>query len=772
MKIKPSSLIGTALSFFILCAPVSHAQVSLDGITINRIDREPTLEDFAGMQPGTELARSMTKIENFIQRLPNDGEPSSQRTEVYIGYNESEVFAVFLAFDDNPSLVRANMSAREAIDEDDSVGLIFDTFNDQRTAFAFRTTALGIQWDARWTEGSSRRAGFDTTLEAVWDSDGQVTDQGFMASMTIPLSSLRFNNDEEQTWRVQFVRLIPRLNEEAYWPRYSIDVVGRLNQTALMRGIRNIDSGNNYQIVPYLFAREVDALNPNATGGPAFDTTSEQDIGLDAKFIFNDTWVLDLTLNPDFSQVESDVPQVTVNERFEVQFPERRPFFIENADFFATDSTLVFTRRIVDPEGGIRFTGRSGRYGFGSILINDEAPGKNAPVDSSLVGEKAEIAIVRGYRDIREQDRIGFLATSRNLGNGYNRALMLDGRFFLNENWQAQIEITGTETDPHAGHDHAPGEGHANPESFRGYQRNIQVNRTGRTVNTHTHFIESSPGFRTELGFQNRFFRSDTAGLHHRQAFNFYPENSSINSWNISAFGAYLEDTGGTRIFTQLGPSAQLQFDTTSYDIGWTDFNEILRPGDYPGVTTPRIYSYDNFNVGYRNNTLNEIDFRVSYRTGTALNLVPPAGTLPDVANTNRFDVDLLLRPLDRLRINNTYLYTELETRNGGTKIFSNEIFRSNWNYQFTKELSLRFIAQYENTDAELSRLTDDKNLNFDVLLRYVINPWSAFYAGYNSNQSNFDIAEMEDQRELIVTDDLRRDGDQFFVKFSYLLQR
>lgn len=763
MKTKQSSLICTVLTLFLYLSaiPAGQAQVTADGISIARINGQPSLEDFAGMQPATALARSMTKVEGFTQRLPDDGEPSSQRTEVYIGYNANEIFAIFLAFDENPNLIRANMSAREAIDEDDSVGLIFDTFNDQRTGFAFRTTPLGIQWDARWTEGSSRRAGFDTTLEAVWQSDGQLTERGYMASMSIPLSSLRFNEAEEQLWRVQFVRIMPRLNEESYWPPYSIDIVGRLNQTALMRGIRNVDSGNNYQIVPFIFAREVDALDTGAPGGPAFDSSSEQDVGVDAKFIFNDTWVLDVTLNPDFSQVESDQPQVTVNQRFEVQFPERRPFFIENADFFATDSTLVFTRRIVDPEGGIRFTGRSGNYGFGSILINDEAPGQNRAVGDPLAGEKANIGIIRGYRDISEQDRVGFLATTRELGDGYNRAALVDGRFRFGENWQTQIEVVGTETDPRDG-----------GEKFTGYQRNVQLNRTGRLLNTHTHFIEASPGFRTELGFQNRFFRADTSGLHQRVALNFYPEGSTINSWSTAAFGVYLEDDAGTKIYSQLGPSASLQFDTTRYDIGWTDYSEILRAGDYPGLLTTRVYKYDEWNVGYRNNTLNEVDFRINYRSGTTLNLVPPVGFLPDIADTSRIDIDLLLRPLDRLRINNTYLYTELETRGGGSKIFSNEIFRSNWNYQFTKELSLRFIAQHEDTDAELSRLIDDKNLNFDLLLRYVINPWSAFYVGYNTNQSNFDIAEMEGERELILTDDLKRDGDQFFVKFSYLFQR
>jgi predicted porin len=215
-----------------------------------------------------------------------------------------------------------------------------------------------------------------------------------------------------------------------------------------------------------------------------------------------------------------------------------------------------------------------------------------------------------------------------------------------------------------------------------------------------------------------------------------------------------------------------LRFETTTLNFNWTDYEEILKPGDFPGLNSVRSYDYDTWQVRLDNNTLETIQLKASYRQGTALNLVPQTGYLPSVADTNRIDLNVLVRPIDQLSIANTYFLTELETQSG-TKIFSNEIVRSNWNYQFTKELSLRFIAQYDKTEAgPATRLKDDENLNFDVLLRYVINPWSAFYVGYNSNQSNFDIVDVEGERELIVANDLRRDGDQFFVKFSYLFQR
>ena len=747
------------LPLMLLWAQAAFAQYDL---IIPEVSGVPSLEDFAGMEPATPLARSMAKVEDFIQREPDDGDPASQRTEVFIGYDRTELHVVFLAFDSEPEGIRANMSSRENIDGDDSVEITVDTFNDQRAAFTFRSTPLGIQWDARWTEGSSRRGGFDTTLEAVWDSEGRLTDEGYMVKMAIPLRSLRFPDTDEQTWRVQFARIIPRLSEQSFWPAYTINIEGRLNQTALLNGIRDVSPGNNYQVIPFLFAREVDALNPRMAGGPGFETTSEQDLGVDAKFVFNDSMVLDLTFNPDFSQIESDEPQVTVNERFEVQFPERRPFFVENADFFATDSTLIFTRRIVDPEGGLRFTGRSGNFGFGSILINDAAPGQNRSDTDPLNGEKANIAILRGFLDVGEQDRYGFLVSDRELADGYNRVASLDGRIKLTENWITQLQLVGTEKDPYVG----------DGETVTGVQRNFQVNHVGRNWNSHTHFIESSSGFRTDLGFQFRFFLPNVSGWHNNVAYSAFPENVPLNSWTAALFSVYLEDMQGTKIFHQNAPSIEFATDTTWLNLTWADYNEILQSGDYPGLANTQNHDYADWMVEIGNNTLDTLEFGVSYRRGTTLNLVPNFGSLPYVADHNRVTADALWRPTDRLRINNTYLYTEVQN-SAGAHIFSNEILRTNWNYQFTREWSLRFITQYEETTGgPLTRLEDERNLNFDVLLRYVINPWSAFYVGYNSNSSNFEIVDYEGKRELVNTTDLRRDGDQLFVKFSYLFQR
>ena len=748
----------------LVCIPLFTSEVYAadSGVAIPFINGIPSLADFSGMSPASELARSMARIQNFIQREPDDGAPASQRTEVYLSYDEENLYSIFLAFDDEPEKIRSSLTSRENFDGDDTVQLTIDTFNNQISAYAFRVNPNGIQWDARWTESSSfRRSSFDTSLEAVWESEGQITDQGYMVRMTIPLRSLRFADTDEQVWRIQVTRMVERLGEESHWPAYSIDIDGRLNQAALLTGISNVSPGNNSQIVPFVFAREREAINKGALGGPQFQTSTDYDVGIDAKFVFNDSMILDMTLNPDFSQVESDEPQVTINERFEVEFPERRPYFMENANFFATDTPLVFTRRIIDPEAGIRFTGRSGNIGFGAIITNDVAPGLNRSVGDPLKGKKANIGILRGFVDVREQDRIGFLISDRELADGYNRVASFDTHFRPHANWSGQAQFTTTDTLSYNG-DH----------STSGHQENVAINHTSRNISTHTHYVCTTENFYLSLGFLNRYRSPDTCGIHNRLGFNFFPEPFNLNRISTTTFHIYLNDLDGNNIYNELQSGLDFVFDTTTLGGRYYTFTERLKPKDFPGLVSNRQFDYEYFSVNIENNTLDRLEAGLTFRSGTALNMVPPVGYMPSVADTSRIEADLLWRPLNQLRVANTYFHTDLKTKEG-SKIFSNEIIRSNWNYQFNKEWSLRFIAQYEETKAgPMTRLSNKKSLNFDILLRYVINPWSAFYAGYNTNESNFEIIEDEGQRELVATDYLKGDGDQIFVKFSYLFQR
>ena len=759
MSTRTSLTVLLSLAAMATSLPLA-AQNDSSGITIPLIDRPPELADFAGMRPSVEIAAKMSMTSDFIQRVPEDGAPATQRTDVYVAYDNANFYAIFLAFDDQPELVRANLSPRENVDDDDTVSVLIDTFNDQRTGYAFRSTPLGVQWDGRWNE-AGRSQGFDSSYQAVWYTEGELSDTGFIVKMTVPLKTLRFPKTGEQLWRIMFERNIPRLSEQAHWPAYSSTISGRLNQAASLVGIRDVEPGRNIQVIPFAFVRDFDVLDPGATGGPAFRKDTEDEVGIDAKFVFNDSFVLDATFNPDFSQVESDEPQVTVNERFEVRFAELRPFFLENADFFGTETPLVFTRRILDPELGVRLTGKQGDWGIGTMLMDDEAPGQGRSADDPLSGESADIGIFRVFREISEQSRVGFLYTDRNFANSFNEVASLDAHFKLTDNWSTDLQYIESDSL------------RLNGDNPAGTQRNIRIDRRGRDLTTHIHIIDTTPGFRTDLGYLSRTYRPDTDGAHVNATYTFWPENSSLISWAPRLTLNHLDDQTGTRIYTQVQPRISWAWEgDTEFRVHYTKEKERLRPQDFRGIVANRDYELGAWAVHFESQASSKIGFSSDVEIGTAINLVPALGMLPELADLRSVQIDLLWRPIDRLRVDTSYLLTELTDRGGTGKIFSNEIIRSRWNYQFTKELSLRFIAQREETDpGVLTSLEREKSLNFDVLVRYVLNPWSALYVGYNTNSSNFNLIDTEDGTELIRTSDLRQDGEQLFVKFSYLLQ-
>jgi len=744
------TLIG---AFHLLAGAEAFAQE----LSIPRVAEPPELADFVSMTPSAAVRGRYAAVTGFKQRTPQDGAPSTQRTDVYLAYDSRNLYAVFVAFDDDPESVRANLAPRENIQDDDRVGLVIDTFDDQRTAYGFRSSPLGVQWDGRWSE----REGFDSSYEAVWYTDAQLTADGFVVLMTIPFRTMRFPETLEQRWRIQLERLIPRSSEESYWPAYSQTVDGRLNQAAVLRGVRDVSPGRNIQLIPFAFVRSYDVLDADGVAGPAFTKDTEDDIGLDAKVVLKDSFVLDFTYNPDFSQVESDEPQVTVNQRFEVQFPERRPFFIENADYFSTETPLLFTRRIVDPEVGVKFTGRQGPWGIGTMLLNDEAPGLRLAQTDPLYGDEADISVLRVFRDFGDQSRAGIMHTERELGETYSKVSAADTFLRLTENWFTELLMVNTENRL------------ADGTVMTGRQTNWRFNRNGRNFIAHYHWTQQSDEFAVPLGFLSRNYTPGAEGLHGFTEYRFWPEESWLDRIGPRVFFQNQEDLTGLRLYNELSPQLQMAWAGDSFfAAGVNGIDERLRPQDFPGLATTRDYSQRRWFVDFSTDLFSKIGFELGYDEGSVINLVPPLGAEPELADRKQITAELRWRPIDRLRVDTTYLSTSLDDRGGRGSIFDDTILRTRLNLQFTKEMSLRLIAQYEDTKpTALSRLARDENLNLDVLFRYVLNPWSALYVGYNSNESNLQLVDTPQGPELVRTEDLARDGQQLFVKFSYLLQ-
>jgi hypothetical protein len=321
--------------------------------------------------------------------------------------------------------VRAQLARRENIYDDDLVQVMLDTFHDERRAYSFVVNPLGVQLDRFYAEGQ----GFDDSFDTLWHSDGRLTDRGFVVWIAIPFRSMRFPTTGGR-WGIVLQRIIPRLNEVQFWPYVSSRISGRLNQEASVDGLREISPGRNIQLIPYGIYNAYRALDQRDPSRPSFTGESlDGSVGPDAKFVVKDRLVLDFTVNPDFSQVESDQPQNTVNQRFEVFFPEKRPFFLENSSFFNTPINLLFTRRIGDPQFGTRATGKLGSCAVGLLFADDQGPGRSVADTDPLRGERAYFGVARVSRDILKNSSVGVIYTERRFVNEYNRVGGADFRF-------------------------------------------------------------------------------------------------------------------------------------------------------------------------------------------------------------------------------------------------------------------------------------------------------------------------------------------------------
>jgi hypothetical protein len=771
-------------------------------LVIPRLPHGPTLEDFLTMAPEGETARQMTRITHFIQREPHDGEMVSQPTEAYLGYDDRNLYVVFVCHDD-PAKVRAHLTRRKAFaGYDDDIAIMLDTFHDKRRAYEFQVNPIGIQWDAIWTEASYADTGgnFDTSFETLWYSKGKLTAQGYVVWVAIPFRSLRFPAIQDQTWGLILLREITRDNEKAFWPRVSINQEGRLGQAASAGGMAGVSPGRNIQLIPYGLMNSfhsVDDRGPYAAcpSGPlGCAYYQNRDIGgtfgLDGKVILGDRLVLDATANPDFSQIESDEPQVTVNQRYRVYFPEKRPFFIENGDYFRTPIDLFFTRNIVNPDAGVRLTGKTGPYSLGIMSADDRAPGLTVAHDDPLFKERSYFNIARVSRDIFNQSSIGAIYSDWEYGaaDSFNRVGGIDTRLKFSKQLigTAQAVVSSS----YCSEQYSEAYFLCTPGYTAGSAYKADLAYTNLHWYTDHTYNDVSSGFVTQPGFVNRVdlreYREDTQYL-------FRPKSGPVVAWGPEILGHWTWDHTGLRLDTDYNPDLTivLKRQTRIYLYPYEHFRERLRPLKDPyGLTQNEDFGEHISGATISTSPVGQLTLGGQYYWGDTINFVPsffnPASPLtrPYLAHYDQASAITTIQPFTPLKIDNTYLFYRLRTRDGSQNIFNNHIIRSKWNWQFTKELSLRVILQYNATltrnspaftadQYPFTYLPTTKNFNTDVLITYFLHPGTAVYVGYNTNQQNLDPSLPIDRVLGGVRNSNRliNDGRLFFVKVSYLFR-
>lgn len=723
-------------------------------LALARVDTAPTLEDFLDMRPGPRFEGKLAQASGFIQRTPRDGEAGTFKTVAYAAYDDKHLYVVFTCFDPEPNKIRTGVSRREDVGNDDRVVLTLDTFADQRRAYKLIVNASGIEWDGTFSE----EFGEDSSWDAVWHARAAVTKEGYVVWMSVPFKSLRFPAGELQNWRIVFARVIPRLNEHDYWPANTTRTAGQLNKSAQTSGLEHISPGRNMQFIPYGVFRASRSTDFTTFPYRFKGEDNKFDGGLDSKIILRDSLVLDTTVNPDFSQVEADAPQVLVNNRFEVYLPEKRPFFLENTNYFTTPLDLLFTRRIADPQFGARLTGKIGKYTLGGLFADDQEPGKIVPSGSPLSGKRAFFGVARVTRDLGDQGTIGLLLTDREFEQASNKVASVDARVKLHSRVVAAAQAVTSQTR------FEDGTYLAGPA----YWTNLKYQSLNLELETQASYI--SPGFYTETGY---IPQTDIATVQNYVGYTYRPKRKGV----LLDLGPSMEigeswDHNGFEVNRWASTAFTLHFKRESnFAVIWDKYLEHLRPVDFASLASTRPYGHHSWGFHGDVGVWRKYQLCANWRWETRINYVPVSGA-PELANAKYMRLVSIFRPSKRFNVRNEYIWLRLSDHIVDTNIFNNHIVRTRFNFQYNKTLSFRFITDY---NAVLSnplgtRLAPDKKINYDFLITYLVHPGTAVHAGYNTNFHNYtrDLATDDNGRLLRTRNTFINDGRQLFVKVSY----
>lgn len=716
-------------------------------IAPNQVLQIPTLEhgltlaDFPGMQPTPALRDKLAHVAELSQNQPFDTKPASERTEVWLARTRTTLYTVFICYDSRPALIRSHLARRENIDQDDSVSLLVDPFQDRRRGILFQVNPAGVQADANWTDTTGDQ---DYSYDQIWDSAAVRTPKGWMALMAIPFRSVR-SRATAPDWGIVLGRSLPRLSETDYWPHISQQISGTLNQEGTAHGMEGATS-HNIQINPYAIAHHIKELNDDDPMNPYF---SKRDLagtaGGDIKAVIKDSIVLDGTINPDFSQVESDQPQFRVNQRFVNYYPELRPFFLENASYFDAPITLLYTRTVVNPEFGTRATGKIRHTNIGFLTIDDRAPGEFVAQTDPLHGKRAYTTVARISQDIGKRSSIGVSYAQRVLDGQANRVGGFDFTAALNSQWTLRGMMVESSTH------HTDGTYSAGPAS------RLELNRNSRRFSLFSAFRDFSQGYEADAGFVTiPAVRQSNSNI----AYTWYPNKHGIQSIIVQPQFNFAFDRGGNRVFHYNENDLIFTLPRNGLIVPFIGNNsDTLTPAQYPTLAHNTNYTQNYTGALIRLAPIRQLNTRLTYVHGATPNYSPAGAGIPTLLRDDQLRAYLTLQPINSLTIDNTYLFDRTaaahndpllerlpapaprNTFHQGDLAYESQTLRTKINYQFTRSFSLRAIVQYDSVLANplVSTLPRTKQVSGQILFTWLPHPGTAVYAGYNSNLQNLD---------------------------------
>jgi len=676
-----SILVGACLAV----TAAASAQVPADAPVVQaaKMSSTPVLD---GRVLGDSAWIGLSPTSGFWQVQPDDGEPATQKTEVYVGFSDDALYIGVIAYDDDPDAILVTDSRRDSdLGETDSFQVVIDGLRDGQNGFVFGTNPAGIEYDGQVTrEGSggalgSGSGGFNLNWDGTWDVATEISGIGWSAEMRIPFRTLRYGRGETQTWGINFQRNIRRNNEISYWAPLSRQRnLYRVSEAGSVTGIAP-PVHKNLKISPYV-------LGSSSRGGELVGSENNSELGFDIKYSITPSLTLDATYNTDFAQVEADERKVNL-DRFSLFFPEKRPFFLENAGQFAVGDAeaveMFFSRRIgisdegdqLPIEGGVRVSGKIGNStNVGFLHMSSEAVAGVAP------GNKFTVA--RLNQELPGRSAIGFIVVNRD-GDGShlvapgmdeNQTYAIDGRWGIGENLSLSAWAATTSTPGLNGRDEAF-TAKAIYDSAKWAYR-LEYGQVGEDFNPEVGFLSRS-GFRRFRAFLMRRIRpEDMWGLLEIRPHASYTVHRDFDGFQESGFShndIHWEFRNGYEVHTGINLTRE----------GVKDAFDII-----DGVTIePGTYEHSEVDLVFHTNQAAPFSLALHTTVG------------------GRFGGDRVsLEPTLRYRIGETfsselsYNYNEFDLPVDGGKFEAN-LVRLRLSYSFTPKILLQALVQYNELD-------------------------------------------------------------------------
>jgi hypothetical protein len=695
--------------------------------------------------------QSAGKLDRFFEWRPGDNAEPPVKTECLVTYDDARLYIAFRCFDPEPSKIRAHLMDRDATDtliQDDHIWFMLDTFNDERRAFQFRVNPLGVQADAVLSELDGVE---DFSWDAIWESAGAVTDFGYTVEAALPFNQLRFPKTKgPQTWGFEAERSYPRnvRHRMSSHPR-DRDRTCLLCQFNKITGFEGITPGLNMQFTPTLTVNRSDARD-NFPSGPMTTGPTGADAGLTARWGLTPNLMLNATANPDFSQVEADVAQLDVNTRFALYYPEKRPFFLEGADFFMTPIQAVFTRTVADPFWGAKVTGKIGRSAVGFFAARDRINNllfpSNQGSGAASLDEDVTSGVFRYRYDLGRGSTLGALYAGRDGGDYRNQAGGVDG--FLRLGQSDFIIFQFLRSDTRYPLSLAVEQGQPTG-SFAGNALLAQYIRQTRSWFVAAAYQDVDPGFRADSGFLPRV---DTRMVDLMTGVTVYGKRAGgkrgewFNQIQFTARANRIEDHSGRLTDSRVALGAQYDGPLQSVVQIVGRWNQEYYAGKLydtsDSVLMATVKPASGLSLGLLGNLANAIDY-ANARSAAALRVGPNA----------EFGLGL------HLNLNVSYMLERLSRDEG--RIYTANLLQGRLIYNVNTRCFLRAIAQFRDLDRNPGLYdypveTKTRGLFTQFLFSYKLNAQTVLFLGYSDNSLG--------TREI----DLTRTGRSFFFKIGY----